>query len=66
MNGSENKPQTSGNAEKDGKGRGGGGTGFLSMLGIVLLWTLLLGLPVLAVFLGQCWVVAWMVAHFFL
>lgn len=66
MNESENKPQTAENAENGGKGNGGRGTGFLSMLGIVPLCILLFGIPVLVVFLGQCWVIAWMVSRFFL
>lgn len=66
MNEPDGKPQAIGNGRNDGKGFGGRCANFLSLLGIVLLCILLFGIPVLALFLGQCWVIAWMVARFFL
>lgn len=53
--------------EEKGSGRGLGkfAKTCLAIVGIVVAIPVALAIPV-GVFLGYCWVIAWMVAHFFL
>lgn len=65
MSETENQAEPIDEAKERGTSSGRSGGTFFHALGVVGL--LLLGLALLVgVFLGHCWVIAWMVARFFL